>query len=539
MSTYRPILSLFVRIILMMTGYLLFHYYKAVGQQSVYISPGSQVSVFAKDTISIFGDATNAGQFGSSLGSVVNFLGSRWQNMPESSLPGEKGDHSTGGLFRFMGTKTQTLEAGYQLNSNSGPSFPNLSVENIYGVRLADLNDLRVRDTLHFSKGHLYLNGWNTLVEGAVTGYSKNGFVVTGNGIGGGNLYLVSDDPSPVYVFPIGTDDDSYTPLAIQASTAFRSRIAARVFDHVYETVSGGQLLDTGHVKKTWQLTAVQGVPQTTLLLQHPETDEGVRFGALRDSSYISLYRLANQGWDTDSMAHSVSRPGSLTTSTPVNATYLNDRSFLRGIPLETIDSVSWFSVATNYNSMACPLADFKLWAAQRQNYRWVQLFWRTTKELNVVSYELQRKHDTGTAFKTIETVNSQSIDGFSNHLLYYYYADDNQYDGWTSYRLKMKSAGGCIVYTDVQTVPWGIGVEVWPNPSPGTTHVRITGIKHSIILQVVNTWGQIVRQYNLNYDSIIDLDHLSDAVYFIVVRDPKRNNQKVKTVKLVVQHTR
>lgn len=479
----------------------------------------------------------NAGDFGTSRGAVVNFLGDQWQNMPGSALSGEEGYGSHGGLFCFIGSKMQLLASGYRANSGSGPSFPNLTIGNTGGVQLTDLNDLHIRGNLNFTIGNLYLNGWNTIVDSTITGYSKDGFIVTGKSIGGGQLYLESADENNTYVFPIGTDNDSYTPLAVRVPSALRHRIAARVFDHVLKHVYSGPLLDSDRVKKTWQLTAIQGIPQTVLFLQHPEEDEGNRFRFLRDSSYISLYSPARDLWDVDSSAHSLHHPGNLTTQ-PVDYTYLNDRTFTGGIPLETPDSLSWFSIASTYSNIACPAANFKLWAAQRQNYRWVQLFWRTLRETNVVSYELQRKRDTGTVFKTITTVRSKGHDGFSNHLLYYYYADDNTYDGWTSYRLKMTSASGCVVYTDIQTVPWGIGVEVWPNPSPGPTNVRITGIKHNILLQVINTWGQVLQQHTLNNDGIIRLDYLPDAVYFIVVRDPKKNNQKITTVKLVVQHT-
>jgi hypothetical protein len=503
-------------------------------QQAVFIPSDAYIFSHPGDTVGIFGNVINEGSFGTAPGSVINFSGIQWQNTPLSLLPGNAG--MNGGLFRFIGNKRQLLAAGYNLSGESGPSFPNISIENKSGVELQDLNDLHIRGNLHFGNGYLYLNGWNTLVDDSITGFSEKGFIVTGSGIGGGYLYRRPPAGDSLLVFPMGTDADSYSPLGLKAAEPFSGIVGAHVFDHVYEQAVTGNNLDSDYVKKTWQLRNAQGRDQTTVLLQHETDDEGFRFTPFRDSSYISYYRLQEGKWDMDSLKHTVVTPGTLTTGVPRRSAYINDRLFPRGLPAETTDSVSWLSVSTAYTEITCPVADFKLWVAKRYNYKWVQLFWRTLHELNIDKYEVQRRYDTGSVFRTVATFDSKGRGGFSDHLLYYYDSDDNIYDGWTYYRLKMTSASGCVVYTDVQAVPWGIGVQVWPNPSRGETHVRIVGIKHPVIMQLVDTWGQILRNYTINLDGVIDIKGLSDAVYFLVFRDPKNNNKQVTTVKLIVQ---
>lgn len=507
-------------------------------QQTVFIPSSGNVFSYPTDSVSIFGDVINQGNFGTSTGSVVNFLGNSWENNQRSLLPGtDATTGAPGGLFRFMGSKTQSVAGGYNLTGGTGPSFPNLSIENKSGVYLEDLNDLHIRGNLQFSNGNLYLNGWNTLVDDSVQGYSQNGFVVTGEEIGGGSLYL----PPPPYDslrFPIGTDANSYSPLAIKATEAFSGLVGARVFDHVFAQRNSGDILDSDYVTKTWQLTSAEGIKQTTVQIQHNEADEGIRFAPYRDSSYISLFRKGY--WDIDTLPHSFTSPGTITTGKPQNNTHINDRIFPDGIPDEATDSVNWLSVATKgFSNITCPVADFKLWVAQRYNYRWVQLFWRTLRELNLKQYEVQRRRDTSADFETIATVPSKGVNGFSDHLLYYYYADDNTYDGWTDYRLKLTSPSGCVVYTSIQKVSWGIGVNVWPNPSPGLTHVQILGIKHPIVMEVVSTWGQILRKYTVDESGAFDLSALSDAPYFLVFYDPKNKNRMVTTFKLIIQHTR
>ncbi len=505
--------------------------------QSIFIPPEGVLYAHPGDSVGIFSDVINEGSFGSMPGSVVNFLGAKWSNTPTSLLPGTLSGASSGGQFRFMGKKKQVLAAGYNFNARSGPSFPDLSIENPAGVWLEDLNDLHVRGNLYFGKGYLYLNGWNTFVEDTISGYSDRGYVVTGGAIGGGSLYR--EPPSSgdsLVIFPLGTDAGSYSPVGITASQPFSGIVGATVFDHVYQDAVDGLLLDSNYVRKTWQVRSVQGYQQTKVLLQHQEGDEGIRFSSFRDSSYVSLYRREEGRWDLDTLAHNVRAPGLLTTGSLKNNTYLNDRIFPSGIPAAGLDSVSWLSVSTAaYSNITCPVADFKLWAAQRYNYKWVQLFWRTLQEFNIQSYEVQRRRDTSDTFKTIGTVQSKGNGGFSNRLRYYYYTDKDTYDGWSYYRLKLSSASGCMVYTDPQEVSWAVGIKVWPNPSPGQTHVQVLGLQHPIIMQLVDTWGQVLRQYAISNDGIYDLRKLADAVYFLVFRDPKKNNKKITTVKLVV----
>jgi hypothetical protein len=441
-------------------------------------------------------------------------------------------------LFRFLGSEAQSLAGGYNLTGGTGPSFPNVSIENNKGVWLSDLNDLHIRGRLQFKSGYLYLNGWNAVIDDSITGYSSKGFVVTGEDIGGGSLYRNPQPNGDLLVFPIGTDAASYSPMAIKSKEGFTSYAGARVFDHVLPKATTGAPEDSDAVMKTFQLTSAQLRQQTTVLIQHQEADEGVRFAPYRDSSYISQFY--NGYWDTDTLPHGVIRPGSLTTGKPGSDTYVNDRSFPDGLPHQGLDSVNWLSVSTKgYSNFVCPLADFRLWVAQRYSYQWVQLFWRTTRELNIATYELQRRRDTGAVFQTIATFPSKGVNGFSDHLLYYYYADANEYDGWSYYRLKLTSPSGCVVYTAIREVPWGIGIDVWPNPSPGLTHIRIHGIKHPIRMQVVDTWGQVLYKYTIGNDAVVDLSRLAAAPYFLVFYDPRNHDRMVKTVKLIITHAR
>src|SRR5690625_792307 len=160
----------------------------AFAQMTMYIPPTGRVFLHPSDSVAIFGNVRNEGSIGSEQGAVVDFEGAFWSNAPASSLPGRSKEKATGGLFRFTGSETQMLAAGYSLESKSGPSFPNISIENEEGVRLVDINDLHIRGQLQLKKGHLFLNNNNILVDKSITNFSPEKFVVTGREIGTGSL---------------------------------------------------------------------------------------------------------------------------------------------------------------------------------------------------------------------------------------------------------------------------------------------------------------------------------------------------------------
>lgn len=506
--------------------------------QTAFIPPKASVFSHPGDSVAVFGNMILGGSLGTAPGSVVYFLGSRWQNTSTAAMPGINNNISSpGGLFSFDGKSRQLLAGGYNINTQTGNSFPNLLISNTADVALEMLNDLNIRGDLFFDKGHLLLNGQNALLDGKIYGYSDERFVVTGNNIGGGSLYRKPVAAEKI-VYPVGTDKNSYSPAAILSPQASTKKLGIRVFDHVFEKATSGKILDSNYVKKTWVARNISGKP-ITIYLQHDDVDEGFRFPPFRDSSYVSLYHPDNGIWDMDTLSHHVTK-GSLTTGKVHAYSYVNQRIFPNGIPIFANDARTWFSVSTkNFSDKTCPVIDFKMWAAQRYNGRWVQLFWRTNYELNVLHYEVQRKNDTSSLFETIGTVSSKGLNGNSNHLQYYFFADKHPYDGITQYRLKILSSSGCAVYTGLQQVSWGIDVKVWPNPSAGPVHVEVSGINHDIKMQVVDTWGQILYNYTISENQVLQLKELADATYFLVFRDPKRDNDLITTVKLVIQRHR
>jgi hypothetical protein len=512
-------------------------------QMGVYVPPGGIVCVHAQDTLAIFSDVKNEGQFGSLKGGVINFHGSKWENSNDAALPDENDYNNSslpymGGTFRFLQVKgintgAQHIYGGYSASAKSGASFPNLSIGNSNGVYLDDLSDLKVRHQLNFETGHLLLNGWNLIVgnnyPGNITGYSSKGFIVTGTQPGGGFLYRehISAADSMV-ILPIGTSTSSYSPMALSNNSNAPIDLHGRVFDSVYQYGISGSTNATDYVVKTWQIGLDAGTWQDVhVLLQHMDQDEGAAFSANRDSSYITRY-VEGIGWDTLPPS-GVVNPGTLTSGVPLRNSYINNRNFHDGTPGNT-----YLSVAT-YNKPGSDVALF--FEAHRETIRWVGTHWRTTKELNLDHYELQRRREEEDSFYTVARIAPHSLNGTSIGALDYNYRDDDLYDNWTYYRLKIFGRDGKIFFSAIRPVPWLVQITISPNPNDGNFKITIFGIRHKLRMVIHDVVGRERDSRIISGDTLISKADLPAGLYILTFYDTEESNQKVFSSKVVIVH--
>lgn len=515
-----------------------------VAQTGVYVPQGGDISVHAQDTVAIFSDVKNDGRFGSLKGSVVNFYGNKWENANGAVLPDENEYNNThqqymGGTFRFLHVKginngAQHIYGGYSASANAGASFPNLSIGNVNDVYLDDLSDLKVRYHLNFETGHLLLNGWNLVVgdghPGDITGYSDKSFVVTGSQPGGGFLFReqISAADSMV-VFPVGTTTGSYSPMALRNNGSTPKTIQARVFDSVYRYALSGNMDASGFVLKTWHIKQDSGaLNNVTVVLQHQEADEGSNFSLNRDSSYITRYG-SGTGWDTVAPS-GVRTPGTLTSGTLQRNTYLNGRTFRDGREINT-----YLSVAT-FKNFTSDVALF--FEAYRETVQWVGTHWRSTKELNLDHYEVQRRRENEDSFYTVASVAPHSLNGTSNGPLDYHYRDDDMYDNWTYYRLKIFGRDGKISYSAIKPVPWLIQINISPNPNDGNFRIELVGIHHQLRMVMHDVAGRErdSRIISSNVTMISKAD-LPAGLYILTFYDIEDANREVVTSKVEIVH--
>lgn len=314
--------------------------------QGLYIARGTNFYI-SSDTLNILLNVSNSGNLGSGPAAVIRFGGLLWLNDSAASLPDE-GSYlpgtsvptkfaGKGGLFWMRNdpvtlNQPQLLNGGYAIQARTGPSFPNLHIDNGSSVFLSGAADAFVRNTLSFTNGKLWLNGHNLLVgtdtSGTITGYSQNSFIVTGVAVTGGFLYRArlkeSLDKVP---FPIGFDTDHYAPLAIKyygTPQDFR----ARVFQGIYSNAVTGTQGNQAFVQATWNIgKELAETADADLYVQHPKSLEGSLF-APRNAAYITRYNPLYTAWDT--IPGSAPRvPGSITTGVPEDSSYENIRNVI------------------------------------------------------------------------------------------------------------------------------------------------------------------------------------------------------------------
>lgn len=508
-----------------------------MAQTGIYIPAGGDIAVHKKDTVAIFSNVKNDGKFGSLSGAVINFYGSKWENGNDATLPDENDYNNstlqnTGGTFRFLERKgAQYIYGGYNASTKTGASFPNLSAGNKNGIYLEDLSDLKVRYTLHFETGHIMLNGWNLVIgnryPGNITGYSDKRFIVTGHQPGGGFLYREHISPTDsMVVFPLGTTTNSYSPIALKNNNGASSDIHARVFDSVYQHAVSGNTNAMDYVLKTWNIGQETGVQNdVTVWVQHMQQDEGAAFAANRDSSFVTRY-VNGIGWDT-LQPTGLAGPGMLTSGAPLRNSYMNKRTFHDGLEKNTYLSALAYSA---------PYSDVSLFfEAHRQTIRWVNTRWQTTRELNLLRYELQRRRETEDTFYTVARIAPYRLSGTSTTPETYHYQDDNLYDNWTYYRLKIFGKDGKIHYSNVRKVPWLMQIIVSPNPSDGNFRITMFGIRHKLRMVMHDMLGRQQDSRIIDGDTYVSKTNLPAGMYILTFYDTEENNQVVQHIKIEI----
>src|ERR1044072_194513 len=513
-----------------------------LAQTGVYVPAGGKIAVHKKDTVAIFSNVKNDGQFGSLNGSVINFYGTKWENGNEATLPDDNDyNNSTlqnmGGVFRFLQLKgmnpvAQYIYGGYNVSARAGASFPKLSVGNKDGIYLEDLSDLKIRYTLHSETGHILLNGWNLIVgeryPGSITGFSDRSFVVTGAMPGGGSLYREHiGTADSMVIFPLGASTDSYSPLALRSNSGDPADIHVRVFDSVYQHAVSGNTNSMDYVLKTWNVQQEADTRNdVTVWVEHQGQDEGAAFAANRDSSYVTRY-VNGTGWDTLPPAGLFS-PGMLTSGTPLRNTFINRRTFHDGLEKTTYLSASAYSA---------PYSDVSLFfEAYRETIRWVGTRWRTSKELNLLRYELQRRRETEDSFYTVARIAPYTLSGTSNTPQSYSYRDDDLYDNWTYYRLKIFGKDGKIHYSIIRKVPWLVLITVSPNPNDGRFRVTTFGVHHKLRMVMHDMLGRKQDERMLDgTDTYVSKTNLPAGMYILTFYDTEDNNQVVNHTKIEI----
>ncbi|HWV66510.1 T9SS type A sorting domain-containing protein [Chitinophaga sp.] len=484
-------------------------------QQGVYIPAGATVWLSGNTNVGIFADMTNNGILGSNPNATFYILSRLWTNGNGATLPDESADGTSGkgGTFLFSGAGQQRVYGAYSFISGTGTSFPNLQLNNPAGLVLEDFSDLKIRNNLHFASGRIYLNGWNLQVgdktPGSITGYNDYRYVVTGKGVAGGLLYRAAiTNADGKVVYPIGTDDYNYSPAAVLITGA-KDMIGARVYDSVFTVAAGGTAYADSFVNKSWNIRrADNSGGEVDVILQHMDVSELPAYATSRDSSFIT--RFVSGVWDAVPAITTQPLPGTLATTAITQPATMHLRHF------DGLGASEYFAKTALIGS-AKP-AMFLSFEAFRTAPLLIQLDWTTSREIYNATFEIERRYERQEQFVKIGVLPTKAINGNSSVPLSYTFPDVNDYDDWTYYRIKAVGRNGKVTYSDVRAVPPFVQIKVFPNPNNGNFRVTIRGIRGEMLMQLHDTWSQVMRQYVVKRDADVSISDLPSGVYFIVI---------------------
>jgi hypothetical protein len=511
--------------------------FTARAQQGFYVPKKGKV-YFSGDTATIFSNVINHGKLGVDKKAVVNFKGKKWTNDAGALITdeGNKGEDASGvgGVIRFNGTDSgrQQLDGGFNAVTRSGAAFANLDIQNKDGVELTG-NTTKVRNSLHFSAGKVYLQN-NTLVigdgsPGSITGYDSIHYIITGN-TGTGLLVRENIRSRDNWViFPIGTDDNAYTPVAIRSHSAQGDDYHARVSDGVKEDLFTGNDWKEQGVNKTWEI-GKRNYPNTgeaDIALQHLTADEGSLFRANRRYAYVSKYTRA--GWDT-SYPQVYPVPGVLTSGAALANSGVNTRTVR-----SNISSASYFTKFTGKGDTTG--AYTHVWLnGYRLDYNTVNVYWTTKPEVNIKYFVVERRLSNESAFKKRDSLPSKAVNGYSNSYLNYTLNDPNNYSGISYYRLRLVNYNGDSAYSNTIAVggkPGGFQLLLWPNPTARNFYVGVNGAASVKYVVIWNVLGQMIHREPVNDRSIIPMSLWLPGNY--LVGFISNSGQLLETKKLVV----
>jgi hypothetical protein len=516
----------------------------STAQPGLYV-PKSGKIFFVGDSATIFTNVFNDGQFGIGKNAIVNFKGLTWTNDIASSITDDSflgnGVSGRGGILRFLTPDDrltgnlptqQFLTGGYNAASRSGPMFANIQINNPSGLRLI-AGSAKIMQQVDFKSGHLFTSD-NILVvghnfPGIITGYNETKFVVTGGKVDGGMLLREKIEKKYGQVaFPVGSTVTGYAPASVYLKSDNPDDFYVAVSDTVFRNAITGTAINDWSVNKTWQAGKLlrPGQDEVELSLQHQVPEEGSKFKSYRLLSYISHY--SSTGWDTGRFKIAPTAPGIITTGSSISTAAMNSRTFSGEMGAQSY-----------YTKLSYAFADSArtnlLVNGFRLNSELVKLAWTTRPEINIKYFVVQRRFDSQASWKSIDSLDSKAINGYSFSYLNYTLNDPNKYSGISYYRIVMIDYQGNRMYSEIividgQSKPSRFAI--WPNPSTGRFMVSIDKLQKIKTVVIWNAIGQRIRETDVMGKELVEMYLYTPGNYIVgFVSD----NKLIESRKLVI----
>ena len=151
-------------------------------------------------------------------------------------------------------------------------------------------------------------------------------------------------------------------------------------------------------------------------------------------------------------------------------------------------------------------------------------LKWTTASETNNEGFQIERSVD-GVDWKAIGFVGGN---GTTAEVVHYEFIDQSLSQN-NYYRLKQLDYDGIFEYSNIvylHSRTLNNGYRIFPNPANQFLTIEAT---EPIVIQIVNTNGQVLKEQPANSISTISIDDLPNGIYFL------KAGEKIQ--KFIVQH--
>ncbi len=316
--------------------FLMISWLDVTAQETMYIPPASTIHIGNKTPVGSFGTVINEGNLSIETNGKFYFLGKIFKNSFYAVMSDENLAPNTkqGGTVIFQQPNIlyghlgqQLVESGFVDSLRSGPEFSNVIVNNSAGIYL--VSDMSVQNKVTFQRGHVYLNQYIVALgdkfnPGDIEGYDDTRYFVTGSGITGGSLKMRNLGSCCVVSFPIGLDNQNYTPVQLR-NLGTTTDVSVRAFNNVYANGLSGPIVSDSILRLTWSLSTASPVANDfEVVLQHDKKLETNSFSAARNGSFVSA--LAGNTWDKPASIPQPQAPGTITSTFSITTAMMNAR---------------------------------------------------------------------------------------------------------------------------------------------------------------------------------------------------------------------
>ncbi|MCY7291197.1 MAG: T9SS type A sorting domain-containing protein, partial [Ferruginibacter sp.] len=404
--------------------------------------------------------------------------GTAYRTKIVASMPNFEGAANNTNLTINMAVNTFTLTGDLIVNAN------------------LDLNNPPTASFPCFAGGKIILGNFNLRVNGAITGFDNNHFVVT-NGTGS---LCINNPASQNNVYPVANNSISTNFISIN-NTGTPDVFCVNLQPQVLINGTSGAVVNSSVVKNTWNITeGVLGGSNASITVFWNLADELQNFN--RNGCYISHYTGNVYDVQTNS-----------------SAVGTNPYSIVRN----NINSFSPFVVTSNASVLPVSLLNFSGKIDSDVSF----LNWQTINEQNSKNFIVQR------SLNALDFIDNATFNagGFSTDIKSYIYKDEVANVLGTSfyYRLQQNDLDGKFTYSPMILLKKATKTNsliIYPNPVYSKLNAQAYFEKNGVaVVNILAVDGKVILQKNVTVqkgNNIISLDvnTIVSGIYFIKIEN-------------------